>query len=365
MQNIIVFFMIFISIVLLIFLKPNEYIEPNENIISSEGVDLQVENENEMYSIDFFALDTHINLKARGINSNDALEECKQLIYNIENLISPYIESSEIYRINNNEGQPYQTSDIVYDIVETAIDYAKFTNGVFDPTISSVSMLWEFNSKDAKIPSQDEINLALKSVSYENIILLDDNYIQLKNDATIELGAIAKGYIADLLFEIYQKYDIESGIISLAGNIYLVGEKSENVAWTVGITDPENPNQQNIAIKLSDISVVTAGAYERYFWLDNQFYHHILDTKTGYPTTEDITSVTIISKNSTLADVLSTTLFAMGFERAIDFLEEYPDIEAIIINEDNQVYITDNTKISTIVSAKYSRASLETENAVN
>lgn len=304
-------------------------------------------------TLEFFAMDTYVSLTASGVNATETLFESKKLIRDYENMMSHTIETSEVYRLNRNNGEAMQVSEEMYSLVETAVEYAKLTAGVFDPTIASVTALWEFNSSTGVVPSREEVDFALESVSYENIHLLDDSYIRLDNNATIEFGAIGKGIVTDLLYELYRKNSITSGIISLAGNVYLVGEKSRNTPWTVGITDPENPTQQGISVQLSDVSVVTAGAYERCFWLDGEFYHHIIDSRTGYPTRQDITSVTVISQNSTLADVYSTVLFAMGFEPAINFLAENTYIKAIIINSDNQVFISEDIQNSTQLIPKF------------
>lgn len=308
------------------------------------------ENDYPMEEISFFAMNTLINLKASGENAIATLQECREYIQNFENMVSHKIPTSELYRLNENNGEPMQISDEFYNIIETSLYYAEVTDGAFDITIASVTEIWD---ESETIPKQDAIDKALESVSYKNIVLLDDNHIQLKNDAKIELGAIGKGIATDYLLEIYEKNGIKKGIISLSGNVYLVGEKDIDTPWTIGVTDPESPTQHNISIKLTDVSVVTAGAYERYFWYDDEFYHHIFDTQTGYPSKQDITSVTVVSKNSTLADVFSTSLFVMGFENAIEFLLDNPEIDAIIINADNQVYITENIRSATTLGAKY------------
>lgn len=345
-KNVITIIVIVFAISLLIDIS----IYSNPNNDTMEEYTEEITEEYPMQSLDFFAMDTLISLTASGKNAHLALQESKDYILYLENLISFTIETSELSLLNANNGKPLQVSDEFYKIMETALSYAKLTDGVFDPTIASITQLWELSDT---IPTQNEIDLTLQRVSYQNIILLENNYIQLLNDATIELGAMGKGIATDYVKEIYMKNKIDKGIISLAGNVYLIGEKDVDTPWTVGITDPQNHYQHNISVKLTDTSVVTAGAYERYFWHDGEFYHHIFDNTTGYPTKQDITSVTIVSQNSTLADVYSTTLFTMGFEPAIEFLEENTEIDAIIINADNKVFISENLKNVTTLGAKY------------
>lgn len=345
MRKIFLCIIVFVVIMFVSFNQSKNYTYEQEIFSSDEVYTMEI--------INFFAMDTYITLKASGENASLVLEQGKQFLLDFEEIISYYNEASELFQLNNNNGEELQVSDELYNVIKTAKEYAEFTDGVFDPTIASVTKLWEFNGSSSRIPTQEQIDIALRSVSYENIVLLDDNYVKLLNDAKIELGAIGKGIAGDYLYELYEKNGIENGIISLSGNVYLVGEKDVDTPWTVGITDPEATEQHNIAVKLSDTSIVTAGAYERCFWHEGEFYHHIIDTKTGYPTTQDITSVTIISKNSTLADVCSTTLFALGYDNAIEFLAENTDIDAIIINSDNQVFLTDNINEQTLIGSKY------------
>lgn len=309
--------------------------------------------EYEMEIQSFFCMDIFVNLSAKGENASLVLQESEDCAKKIEKMISRNIETSEVYLLNNNNGEPLQVSDEMYELLKIVLSYAQLTEGFYEPTIANITNLWGVNSQSPKVPSKNEIDNALESVSYKNIELLDNNFVKLTNGANIELGAIAKGYVADLIYDIYKKYNIESGIIALAGNIYLVGEKGEDEPWTVGITDPDYPSKQNITIKLEDTSIVTAGAYERYFEYDGEIYHHIFDSKTGYPTDEDIKSVTIIYSNSTLADVYSTTLFAMGMQNAINFLEIHQDVDALIIDENNNVYMTENIKNYVILDSKY------------
>lgn len=315
-----------------------------------QELELELEQTYPMEEINFYSMNTIVNLKASGENAISTLEESREYLNNFENMISHKIPTSELYLLNENNGEPMRISDDFYHIIETALYYAELTNGTFDPTIATVTEIWD---ESETIPTQAEVDKALESVSYKNIALLDNNYVQLKNDAKIELGAIGKGIATDYLRELYQENGIINGIISLSGNVYLVGEKDIDTPWTIGVTDPEFPTQHNISIKLNDISVVTAGAYERYFSYEDELYHHIFDTQTGYPSKQDITSVTIVSKNSTLADVCSTSLFIMGFENAIQFLLDNPEIDAIIINSDNQVYVTENIRNVTTLGAKY------------
>ncbi|MFI3238174.1 MAG: FAD:protein FMN transferase [Lachnospiraceae bacterium] len=304
-------------------------------------------------STDFFAMDTYMSLSATGAEAEVALTTCRTFISELEYMISRTEEASEIYALNHSGGEVVVVSDMTYDIISIAVACAQATDGAFDPTICAITDLWGIGSDTAAIPSESAITQALETVSYENILLLEDNGVQLLNGAQIDLGAVGKGYAADVLYSIYEEYEIESGIIALGGNLYLVGKKEKDTPWSVGIIDPDYSEEYSIGVQVIDRSVVTTGAYERYFEEDGQLYHHIFDTNTGYPTQEDIKSVTIVSASSTLADIYATALFTMGYEDAISFVESQTDIAAIIIREDDTVYVSDDLCNGVSLDEKY------------
>ncbi len=304
-------------------------------------------------SAQFFAMDTYMSLTAEGKEAEQAINECQLFIGELEKLISRTEENSEIYALNHSDGEVVVVSDMTYEIISIAVECAEETEGKFDPTICAITDLWGIGSEEQCVPNDEEIAAALETVSYQNIVLLGENKVQLLNGAQVDLGAVGKGYAADALYEIYEKYEITSGIISLGGNLYLVGEKSEGTSWNVGIVDPDSTEEYSIGIEVEGKSVVTTGAYERYFEEDGVTYHHIFNTETGYPTNENLKSVTIVSENSTLADIYATALFAMGYEEAVDFIEGNSEIEAVMIREDDYVYISEGLAGSVTLDDKY------------
>lgn len=304
-------------------------------------------------STEFFAMDTYMSLSATGVEAQAAIEASVNYIQELESAISRTDESSEIYAINHSDGEIVTVSDLTYEIIKIAVECAENTDGKFDPTICAITDLWGIGTENQGIPNEEDIATALETVSYENIILLEDNGVQLLNSAQIDLGAVGKGYAADAIRDIYEEYGIESGIIALGGNLYMIGEKSEGTSWNVGIVDPDQTDEYSIGVQVVDKSVVTTGAYERYFEEDGKIYHHIFDTETGYPTEKDIKSVTIISTNSTLADIYATALFAMGYDEAVGVVESETEIDAIIIREDDQVYVSSGLEDSVTLEEKY------------
>lgn len=297
-------------------------------------------------SLDFFAMDTYMSISVTAVNSDEVITEAFSIVNEIDNAISRTNETSDIYILNNSDGEIVEVSDITYEILTIAIECAVETNGAFDPTICAVTDLWSIGSEDARVPTDEEITTTLATVSYENIILLSDNQVQLLNGAQIDLGAVGKGYAADMIVEIYEENDAARGVISLSGNIYVYGEKESGDLWSIGITDPDDTDEINIAIQTAQNSIVTTGTYERYFEEDGVIYHHIFNTSTGYPTDEDIKSVTVISESSTLADIYATALFAMGYDEAILFAENNDEIDVVIIRDDDTVYYSDGLSVT-------------------
>ncbi len=303
-------------------------------------------------SLDFFLMDTYMSLSVTASNADSVISESYQKISEIEKAISRTDENSDVYKLNNSHGEIIKVSDITYDILSIAIDCAIKTQGIFDPTISSITELWDIGSAEASVPPDHEIKNALSSVSYNNIILHADNNVQLLNGAQIDLGAMGKGYAADKVVEIYKKHNATQGIITLSGNIYFYGEKEDGTLWNVGIKDPDNIKEVNISLETKATSIVTSGAYERFFEQDEIIYHHIFDTSTGYPTQQDLKSVSVICESSVLADIYSTALFAMGFDAAIEFSKN-ENINVILIRENNELYVSEKIAESVNIGEKY------------
>lgn len=280
-------------------------------------------------------LDTVVTLTAAC--DNKTLDGAFDVCANYENLLSRTVEGSDVYILNNTEGF-VEVNDHTKAIIERALYYAELSNGKFDITIYPVSSLWDFN--DQVIPSRDEIAEALKNVDYQSIEI-DGNKINL-NGKQIDLGGIAKGYIADRLLEYFKNNKVPEGIIDLGGNIVVWGDRD----YTVGIKQPFSAGEVAATVKLRNKTVVTSGTYERYIPSDIMLYHHILDPKTGYACESDITSATILANSSFDADALSTVCVLLGLDAATNLIEHTPDTEAIFIDENGDMHYTSGLKLS-------------------
>ncbi len=288
-----------------------------------------------------FYFDTIITITLYEKDTDELFEGCFALAKEYESLFSTTVEGSDIYKINHAAGEPVTVSDETLALIQTGIDYAKETNGAFDITVGALSSLWDFSNNDGVIPTEQEIEDALSTVSYENIII-DGNSVSLQNPNTqIDLGGIAKGYIADQMKTYLLEQGVTSALINLGGNVLCVGEKPGGSTYQIGIQEPFSEDGEVIAsVAISDKSVVTSGTYQRYFEVDGEIYHHILDLSTGYPCNNGLSSVTIISDTSLQGDALSTIVFLMGLEDGLAYVESLENVEAIFISDDGTITTT-------------------------
>lgn len=277
------------------------------------------------------------------------LNECFALIDKYEKLFSRTQEDSELYSINqaSSDGETiFTVSDELKDILDFSIKYAVLSDGALDISIAPLSSLWDFSNVEHKteVPSVEAIDTARALVNYKNITLQGNTLTFAKEGMQLELGAVAKGYIADRVKDLLLSKGVTSAIINLGGNILLVGEKPEGTPFNIGIQKPfEDRDSVVVAIsELKDCSMVSSGIYERYFYDTNgTFYHHILDAKTGYPCNTDLTQVTIISKDSATGDALSTACFALGLKKGMALIHSLKDIYAVFITSDGELHFSD------------------------
>ena len=280
-----------------------------------------------------FYLDTVITLTAYTEDVqvlNDALEECGRY----EKLLSRTIEGSDVWNVNHAHGAPVTVSDDMIEVLETAVEVSRLSEGAFDVTIAPASTLWDFTSGEAVLPDSQELAEAAEKIDYTKIEI-KDNEVTLPDGMMIDLGGIAKGYIADAVKGYLEERGIESAILSFGGNIVAIGLKPDETPWRVGIQDIDLPtgNYMLVAANYGG-STVTSGIYERGFELDGTYYHHILDTATGMPVQNELASVTIFSDSSMWGDALATAAFALGTEKGMELIESMEDIEAVFIARD-------------------------------
>lgn len=297
-------------------------------------------NNTEKYTKTGFYLDTVVSVTVYSEADAAYLDECLSLCGEYEKIFSRTDPESELFRLNS-EGSA-ELSPALSELINTALDYCEISGGRFDISMGAVSDMYAFSSDSPYLPSDVEISDKLKHTGYEKIAV-EGNRVTLGDaEAVIDLGAIAKGYIADALAEHLRSKGVESAIIDLGGNILCLGSKPDGSDFKVGIQYPYRDSNQVIAtLSLSDMSVVTSGIYQRWFEQDGETYHHILDPKTGRSLDNGLISVSIISRRSTDCDALSTTAFAMGLEDGMALINSLPETWAVFITDDMELHYSD------------------------
>ena len=286
-----------------------------------------------------FYLDTVITLTAYVDDAsllNDALLECGRY----EQLLSRTVEGSDVWRVNHANGEPVEVSRETVEILETARQVSALSGGMFDVTIAPVSTMWDFTSGAAVVPDADAIARAAERVDYTKVET-DGNRVTLPEGMMIDLGGIAKGYIADAVKGYLEQRGVNSAVLSFGGNIVTIGQKPDGTPWKVGIQDIDKPTGEYMLVALNfGGSTVTSGIYERGFEADGVYYHHILDPNTGWPVQNELASVTIFSDSSMWGDALATAAFSLGTEAGTRLIEGIDGVEAVFIARDRSVSAT-------------------------
>ena len=329
-------------------------IEISSGKISNEKISSDYDSEREEASeSEIFALDTAITLKVYGNKRNAVLKKLENRISELDNLLSTGKADSEVSRLNDTGKAVLSETSI--SLVKKSLEINKQTGGLFDITIYPLMELWGFPTKNYRIPSDKKIKAALKNVGSDKIIF-DENTREIsfkKKGMKIDFGGIGKGYITDELVKILTDEGVESAIINLGGNVFGLNKKPDGSLWNVAIRDPDEPENYMAAIRIGNSAVITSGGYERYFEENGKIYHHILNPKTGKPSDSNLKSVSIVSKNATLADALSTSLFIMGEKKAIEYWRKNgADFDIILMTVDNRLLVSEGIS-GQVISDKY------------
>ncbi len=307
-----------------------------------------------VYEKDFISEDSSFFTRNKDAQKKceEFIDECSAACTRYDFLFSTTKEGGDIWSINHAEGDPVEVDKETYDLIEKALYYAELSDGAFDPTIGTVTDLWNFHADtDMAVPDDSSMSEALSHVDYKNVVLSseDGRYkVQLLDkDARLDLGGIAKGYIADRLKELYIERGATSGIINLGGNVLLIGSKPSgtgaSISYTTGVQKPfGEANETMVTLSLEDKSVVTSGIYDRFFEKDGNIYHHLLDSRTGMPVENNLYSATIVSDSSADGDALSTICYCLGQEKGMELIESIPDTYLLFITDQYEVVSSDN-----------------------
>ena len=286
-----------------------------------------------------FYFDTVITITLYEEDNKSLLDECMALAGHYEALLSPTVEGSDVWKINANPGTFITVDKDTLSLLQEALSYAEVSDGMVTPSIGALSSLWNFGSDCPQMVAESQaIQNALAHIDYHSIEIQGSRVRLNDPEAVIDLGFIAKGFIADKMKEFLLSKGVTSALINLGGNLVAVGSKPDGTPFKIGIQKPfASSGTAALTLDLTDISVVSSGNYERYFEKDGRLYHHILSAETGCPVENELSQVTILSPDSTQADALSTLCFILGYEKAVRLLENYPDVQAVFITEDGQI----------------------------
>lgn len=288
----------------------------------------------------FFGMDTDISITAYGSHADEALKEAEEKVAELEKLWSVTEEGSDVYAINHSRGKPVNISNETSDLISFALSMAEKTGGALEPTIYPALAAWGFTTEENRIPDSGEIAGILENVDY-NKVILSGSEVTLPSEMELDLGAVGKGYAGDIVTDILEDAGVSSALLDLGGNIQLIGTKPDGSDWKIGIQDPFGEGYAGV-LAVSDSAVVTSGNYERYFiGGDGKRYGHIIDPSTGYPVENDLASVTIVAKEGKMCDALSTSLFVMGLDGAVDYWRANQGFDMILFTEDGKICLTE------------------------
>ncbi len=288
--------------------------------------------------IDVFAMDTFMTIKAY-TDDDELLKNIESEIMRLESLFSVTQEDSDISRLNKNGSA--EVDKATAELISSALKLGAATSGALDISIYPLVELWGFTNGNYRIPSQAEIDEGLEYADYTKITVEGDK-VSIGDGMKIDLGAVAKGYTSDKICSILRENGVESAVINLGGNVQTISCRPDGELWRVGIIDPFDQQQNLLIVQVENKAVITSGNYERYFvGEDGKKYCHIIDKQSGRPSENGIVSMTIIGESGLKCDALSTALFVMGEEKAVEFWKDSTDFEMIYVTEAGKVAATE------------------------
>lgn len=295
-----------------------------------------------METREFFLFDT-VNTVTAHVLTDETMAAVTKACKRYEKLFSRFDEEGELYRVNHAQGRAVEVDPELASFIGTALGYCAASEGLFDITMGAVTRLWDF--KHEHVPDDADVKAALSHVDWRGVHVGEAS-VQLDDpEAVLELGGIAKGYIADGVLDVLADCGVDHAIVNLGGNVAVRGGRPDGTPWQVGLRQPlasrDMPIMQSFAVVgMTSGSVVTSGVYERAFTCGGRTYHHILDPRTGFPAKTDVVSATVISDTSLDGDGYSTTLILMGVDRALAFALDHPELEVVLVDHRGQVLAT-------------------------
>lgn len=293
-------------------------------------------------------MDTFMYVKVNNASSQ-IMRDVKMRIYDIEKRFGKNVEQSDIRKVNLSE-KGLSVSAECATLLERAFEISKATDNAFNPCLGSLIELWDGCKRENILPYKADVERLIPCCDVDLFTLDGLTVLKSSELAKLDLGGIAKGYAAMQAIQLLRENGVTDAMLNLGGNIAVIGESEKNEGlgvWSIGIKNPFDTDDIVGILNASDCFISVSGAYERFFNVDDERYHHILDSSTGYPAKSDIESVAVVTDDGTLADALSTALFVMGFDDALDFYENGPyHFEAVFVLADGSVYVTQGLRDS-------------------
>jgi thiamine biosynthesis lipoprotein len=291
-----------------------------------------------------YAMGTVMTHKAFGVYAKEALAAVCREVSRIEERLSRFLPDSEISRVNASAGtKSEKVTRETHDVLSTAVEFSRSFPGCFDVTIGPLVSLWKIGQESSAQPDDASIWQVLPLVNYRDLILNPGKRTAgLRNAGqSVDLGGIGKGVAGDKIVGVFKRFGISSAFSNLGGNVVTLGTKPDGSPWQIGIQHPRQNGGLIGSVAVVNQTVVTSGDYQRCF-MDSRGkrHHHILDPTTGYPAESGLISVSIVTDRSVAADPLSTIVFVAGMEKGLSYLRRFPQTEAILVDSDLGVYVT-------------------------
>jgi thiamine biosynthesis lipoprotein len=280
--------------------------------------------------------------------ANEKIDAGIDEIKRIEKLLTTFSDDSETNQINKNAGiTPVTVSRETFNLVQRSIRISEITQGAFDITYGSIDKrLWNFDQNMTSLPDKDTAKKMVRLINFRNIVLDDEKCtVFLREEGMrIGFGGIGKGYAAERAKQVMKEQGVESGVVNASGDLNAWGIQPNGNKWTVGIANPDSSHEVFSYMTISDLAVATSGNYEKFIMVNGKKYSHTINPRTGLPVT-GIKSVTIVTTNAEIADAMATPVMIMGINTGLDLINQMKNIEAVIIDDDNRLYTSNNINL--------------------
>ncbi len=275
---------------------------------------------------------------------NAAIDE----ITRIERLISSWDTKSQTSAVNRQAGiKAVQVDEELFRLIARSLKVSKLTDGAFDISFASIDKIWKFDGSMEKMPHEDKIAASVAKINYENILLNEDKKTVFlrKQGMKIGFGAIGKGYAANRAKQVMQALGIKAGLVNAGGDLTAWGQQADGKNWRIAIADPNDKTKVLAWLAIKNTAIVTSGDYERFVTFDGKRYAHIINPRTGYPTT-GIKSVTIVCPDAEIGDALATSVFVLGEKAGLSLINQLKGVECLIITDENEVKTSENLELN-------------------